>query len=61
MIDQVDIMRSRAFPTAMVLPQFAPISIEGTAAGPFITKFESNPASESIKYWVENGSKKYRA
>ena len=33
MIDQVDIMRSRAFPTAMVLPQFAPISIEGTAAG----------------------------
>ena len=33
MIDQVDIMRSRAFPTAMVLPQSPPISIDGIAAG----------------------------
>ena len=33
MIDQVDVMRSRAFPTAMVLPQSPPISIDGIAAG----------------------------
>jgi len=33
MIDQADILRSRAFPTAMVLPPSPPISIEGVAVG----------------------------
>src|SRR5436190_1983223 len=33
MIDQADLMRSRAFPTAMVLPPSPPISIDGVAAG----------------------------
>ena len=33
MIDQADIMRSRAFPTAMVLPPSPPIAIDGVMAG----------------------------
>ena len=33
MIDQADVMRSRAFPTAMVLPPSPPISIDGVATG----------------------------